>query len=442
MNRPAFPLSRTICLGIGAALLLAAAGSGTVGGSVVDDVSPFVRPLPGVADSGSLDEQVAYRRQLGFRATPAYVSDVIADSRSLSDLGLSLTPDEHTALTTRLAFQARVLNDVLPRLEAEPGFSGAYFDSQSDGRLIVHVARPVTTTMEALRNTVPNLSLPIEFVEVDVTFADLHAGVDRLSKGWSAIFGDDLRFLSIASDKRTLSLEVRVDQQSLKRVEGSRAQLAALADPLSVAIAVGVPYRDSACTDREHCTSPQKGGNVIRKGSTSGGQCTMGWHVQVGSDEQYLTAGHCGYTGSNNWYHQGWGLVGAETATLYPTWEVDAMRLQITDTQDSSQVWGISGNITSSGWPVVGTNVWASRGVSNVVASGTVIQDYLSWTSTTCNCTMYGAQGSWSTNNIGGDSGAPVLSVNGQAWGLLVTSGGHFPRLQEVLDAWGITLRV
>jgi hypothetical protein len=69
-----------------------------------------------------------------------------------------------------------------------------------------------------------------------------------------------------------------------------------------------------------------KGGIVIRKGSTGGDRCTMGFHVVAGSDVQFVTAGHCGYSGSNNWYHQSYGYVGSEQATLYGNNGIDIMK--------------------------------------------------------------------------------------------------------------------
>ena len=50
-------------------------------------------------------------------------------------------------------------------------------------------------------------------------------------------------------------------------------------------------------------------------------ECTMAFVVYTNSlDAQFLTAGHCGYGGSNNWYHPGLPgnqLVGTDQATLY-----------------------------------------------------------------------------------------------------------------------------
>lgn len=199
------------------------------------------------------------------------------------------------------------------------------------------------------------------------------------------------------------------------------------------------PGVEAACTTRENCSSPMKAGIVIRKGSTTGTRCTMGFNVQVGSDEQFLTSGHCGWDGSNNWYHAGFGLIGAETATQYVNNGREAMRVQMSDAQDSNLVYNLFNPVTSARNPIQGESMCASLGVSNSHSCGIVEVSVTSWFATNCSCTMNGADAS--IVQIVGDSGSPYFSSQAVGIGIGSTSDGKFARLGDVLTAWGISIR-
>ena len=211
----------------------------------------------------------------------------------------------------------------------------------------------------------------------------------------------------------------------------------------------GVADQDAACTSRTNCTSPMRGGIEIRKGSSSGSYfCTMSFHVMNGGDGQFLTAGHCGYAGSNNWYHSGYGssLIGAEQSSLY-LYGTDAMRVSLVAYQDSNRVYTNSAanyvTMNAAIWPVIGQVVRVS-GANGGWRGGTITSDWTSWTSDTCGCTQWGADASYTM--LGGDSGGPVVqgsattgSTNGI--GIAATLNGRMAILLEALDGLGVTLK-
>lgn len=164
----------------------------------------------------------------------------------------------------------------------------------------------------------------------------------------------------------------------------------------------------------------------------------MGFHVQVGSDEQFLTNGHCGYTGSNNWYHPGYGFVGAETSGSYEFLGYDAMRVQISDTQDSNMVYATT-SATNARDPIKNETVCASLGFTQSFRCGQVTSSAIIYTSSTCTCQVIGFQ----TNiaGIGGDSGSPVKAGSSTAVGLHSTNSGKIAPMQSVLNALGVALR-
>jgi hypothetical protein len=424
------------CLAVTASLAVAVGVISTEPAVSADD-EDFRLPFE-ISNNGTLDQQVAQRESLGLTSDRDFVRSVMDDPNSTTDLGLSLSPDEDIELRRRMVFQTQVLDDVLPLLESADGFGGAYFDSESDGRLVVYANKPITAELQSIRDSLPDLDLPVHFIEVDIDLQDVYAAVDRVAGGWADVIGDQVRFISVGSDDRALGVVVEVAAADLATARAASHELEALIAPIPLTVQAGEPDFDAVCTSRENCYSPFRGGIAIRKGSTSGGRCTMAWHVRVGSDRQFLTAGHCSYTGSINWYHQGNGFIGARTATMYPGAGVDAMRVQMADGQASQLVYGYAGNVTTSGWPVVGTYIYASLGVSNIVWNDMVTSSYHTWTSSTCGCTVSGGRATISA--VGGDSGSPILSIGGQAWGILSTTGGRFARVQDVLNYFAISL--
>jgi hypothetical protein len=171
----------------------------------------------------------------------------------------------------------------------------------------------------------------------------------------------------------------------------------------------------------------------------------MGFHIQVGSDEQFVTAGHCGYPGPNTWYHQGiggTGKVGVEKNSQYYNGGRDIKSVQISDGQDSSILYSSSVAVSATWDPYVGEGLCASRGLSDPPwKCGVVEDDYLSWNGAPCNCLIY--YGDSSIQQIGGDSGSPIVDAYSQyaAIGIGVTNDGLFTRIDDALDAWGYQLR-
>jgi hypothetical protein len=327
------------------------------------------------------------------------------------------------------------------------GFAGAYYDHGRDGALVLLLVDPSAETIAAIRAKFPPDAGELIIEDADRTHEAL---VDAAKRLWD-LHGDLLSSMTV--------YEVALDTpQNMLVVSVPEAELAS-ADAASPAVseALGVPVRfgagvadhEAACTSRTNCTSPMRGGIEIRKGSSSGTyHCTMSFHVMSGGDGQFLTAGHCGYSGSNYWYHPGYGssTIGAEVASLY-TSGIDAMRVSLVQYQDSNRVYTnqASNFVTMNAaiGPVIGQVVRIS-GAAGGWRGGTITSDWTSWTGEACGCTQWGADASYTT--VGGDSGGPVLegsattgSRNGI--GIGVTANGHMAILLDALDGLAATLK-
>lgn len=183
------------------------------------------------------------------------------------------------------------------------------------------------------------------------------------------------------------------------------------------------------------------GGDAIYGG---GYRCSLGFNVVSGSTNYFLTAGHCGEVAST-WYSNS-----AQSTTLGPTSSYsfptnDYALVRYTNTSIAKS--RVAGNttITSAGNPSVGATVYRD-GSTTGIHSGTV---------TGLNATVnYGSgdivYGLIQTNVCaeGGDSGGPLYSLSGVAYGLTsggsgnCTSGGttFFQPVTEALSAYGVSL--
>lgn len=196
-----------------------------------------------------------------------------------------------------------------------------------------------------------------------------------------------------------------------------------------------------------------KAGNVVRKGSVNGSKCTMAFHVQLGSNEQFLMAGHCGWTAPNSWYHQGYGssyvgLVQANGLKILGSPKFDIMRVEMPDTQASQAIYGDPGPVVGWEWPLVGEIVTVSAGASNRIVYNGVIDDYLTYTNGSCGCAAKGFKTSQTSGGAPGDSGSPTYvddppSLYRYAVGLGVVGGSGFDiaaRVGDALNYWGLSL--
>lgn len=251
---------------------------------------------------------------------------------------------------------------------------------------------------------------------------------------WPAIGGPEI--YAVAVDVPANAVRVEVDAANLDLAEKLVSEVSATIG-VPTFVTLGEKAFTTACSNRDNCYSPMKGGIVIRKGSTSGSRCTMGFHVVSGSDVQFVTAGHCGYSGSNYWYHQGYGYIGSEQATLYGNNGIDIMRVQMSNSQASESLYDSAAAINAVDWPTTGMWVCASLGVSNSWSCGTVSDNYTSWTDDKCiGCVIYGGDTTHST--IGGDSGAPLVDGNlpYSAIGVMNTASGKFAIMKDALPNW------
>lgn len=177
------------------------------------------------------------------------------------------------------------------------------------------------------------------------------------------------------------------------------------------------------------------GGDAIY---TGGSRCSLGFNVRGGSTDYFVTAGHC--TNAGTTWTNGSATLGTRYGTSFPGNDYGIVRYTNTSIAKPGNVGSL--NITSAGNPTVGQSL-CRRGSTTGTRCGTV---------TGLNATVNYSQGSVSglirTNICAepGDSGGPLYSNSGVAYGL--TSGGsgncssggttYFQPVTEALSRYGV----
>lgn len=167
----------------------------------------------------------------------------------------------------------------------------------------------------------------------------------------------------------------------------------------------------------------------------------MGFHVVKNGDYQFITAGHCGYAGSNAWYHSGYGNIGSETASVYHHLGDDLMWVNMPNSgQASDDIYHGSTNIVGMATPITGETVCASMGFSHSVDCGVVTDNFLTYAINEAygGYTLYGGDID-GIARTGGDSGSPIYRdlAGDVAIGLHSTASGKFARIADVLPGAG-----
>jgi len=346
------------------------------------------------------------------------------------DWGVPLTDEEASQLHARSqlgGLVAEALAESGP--EVHSWYGGSWLDQSGDGSVTVYstdIARTERLFSDALGGTDSHSRVEIEPAEytledVEVILNDLPG--NRLS-GYeihSAEF--DVRNRQILAYSATTPAKRSVDFRGF-----------------DVVVVEADEPTDNACLSRSNCT-PLRSGALIRNGSLSGATCTYGFtvsNVNTGNKE-FWTAGHCSFDRSDNWYHGGYGYIGAVTYDGdYTGGSKDYARVSIADSRVSGQVYPSRGPVNGWEWPIDNSTVCASLANTNSWDCGTVAATAATWTSSTNGRTMHGARHS-GISTIGGDSGAGVVRNAGSyfvAVGVHNTSSGHFTRVNDVVNPW------
>ena len=356
--------------------------------------------------------------------------DALGTTEAFYEYGALLSEDELAHVEQWLDFEELWVKEIEPSLSQIAGYNGYYFLRGEDIAVRVVLA-PSTPRSSFLAHLGPATDR-VSFEERPFTYQTSLGWSRALSDAWGQ-FADGAPFSSISLATDWSHIEISTPAQANDSLRRSVETFASTL-PGSPEVAWVVAPLDTAhsCNSRTDCDTPMRAG--IRLDG-----CTMGFHIQLGSDERFVTSGHCGPNGGTKTYtHSGYGTVGSTTSDLWNT-GYDAERVQISDSQDSSRLygWATSSNITGSRYPGPAETICSSFGYSNHTQCGSIASTSTSYTLE--GQTLYGADHD-GISRTGGDSGSPLHRTN-DAIGIHSSSSGKFALMEDVLYIWGAQVR-
>lgn len=391
----------------------------------------------------AVDEATAARALFGWPTD----AETLERLRSGSDIGsakwgIAMTAAEEIDLQGRMAIEQTLGEALIPFVQSLPSSGGVWIDQVNAGTLVVMLTTSDEAITAKVTELLPALNRGLVFELVDDSEKDLETAAHAAEKAWSEL-GSNARLLGVTVDIPENNLVLRFSEGDLL---GATKSVGAIQARLGVSVSTEVDQVavDAACTTRANCYTPLKPGiHVHNDGMPTGNGniCTMGFHISIGTDEQFVTSGHCGLRDpENDWNHSvNYGFVGNEIGNLIGPGGYDIMRVGLLDSQATTLIYDQAGTMTGWAAPSVGMAISVSLGWgSNMKKTGTVTAATTSWTSSVCGCTVWGGDASWTT--IGGDSGSPVYRVVGSsliAIGANSNVPGNFAKMVDAWTGWG-----
>jgi len=433
---------------IGAAIALSATSSGAQ--------AQLEEPVVSFLEVG-LDEaqQTFSRSSVGL---PERVSGPIA-RESIEEYGLELTDSELRELRLREAVRAQVSREKVADALGDR-FGGMFTDHEGGGNLVVLVAGDQRQVAEAQAmiesmTTDKEAASRIETRQVDYSFDELETLTHNIA---DEVVGKQRLLEGVGIEVTTNSLFVVMSPQVSREKDGAQAMDAVtrvLANSrsfnadLSITVEVG-ENSDSACTVRHNCggTSNRRGGVDIQH-ATDTRECTSGFAVIEGSDEDIITAGHCWF-GTNSGEietgtgAQNFGFLSNENALEHNS-VCDCRIISTTNSSTRNRYYRTNNNrnrkVTSVDFADVGDFVRLFG--ANTQSTGTVTRSLYDYWGSTCGCIVRGSTIANYAEDFG-DSGAPVTMQ-----GFQVAAGIHsgsslgqsrFFRMANVLTELNVTV--
>lgn len=390
---------------------------------------------------------------MGFDFSPNTLNSLLDDSVARSGLlesGFLLTASERTQYDARIAL-GESLKDALIRADGDDGFGGARLEHYSNG--VFHVYHTSDSEGLAIKEDFLSSVLSgarVQFHSVTNSMRELiearNAVWDIFDVSEKGAGGLHAAGIDMESNKLVVELDSNISEAERVSDDSLASRIHSAVSGVSINVIYTEPSKDSVCYFPDDCVDPMMAGIEIARGSPDELYCSLGFMVEDGSDTQALTAGHCGWSGSTDWYHDGYGSssFGSEIDDdAYFDIGRDGMLIQIPESQGSNDValcpdWGciqITGHLQNSelygGMPV------SMLGKTSGLKSGTIKDTEYTWWGEACNCQQYGFKVSYTS--VGGDSGAPVWRGS-NAVGLQATASSAVP-VEYLLIYYGVDIR-
>ena len=384
------------------------------------------------------------------RADEGYVTELLASGTALAlDRGLALTEDEvkELELDARAAFAHAAASSVIAYARSLPTFAGVYIDQPAGGEVVILLTEVTSAVVAELQAREPSPSRGIRIEQARYSQVALRQAATTAWTVWSDL-ADNRELFSVAVDVPGNRIRLEIEGPAANLDAGLEAELAHILG-VPVVIAGGERHEPTAqtCTSRHRCYDPTEAGTFIAQNTSAGTRyCAMGFHITIGTNEQFLTSGHCGFDTNTYWYQLYGPGFGNEAGTLFANYGDDVMKVEFPDAQASDWIYAAPSTLHAGGYraPIYGEYICASLPKQTNLDCGTVADDFLSYTLSGAWGTyvLYGGSAAGMTA-VTGDSGGPVYAPIGSqavALGVMSSTGEAFGLLSETMPIWGATV--
>ncbi len=389
-----------------------------------------------------IEAAVTARWSFGLPADETDVARLLESPEVSVRWGFPMTTAEEQEVDPvgRMAFAQEAKQRLLPTAQKLTTFSGAWFDQRHDGQLVVMLTDWTDATLNQLDHARPTFGPGYRVERADTTYARLEDAAAAVERIWSLVA--DIRLLSYAIDQRHNRLVLDVSPQDLEAASASLPDFAAILG-VSAVLRGADDITDLDCNPRTDCYPLRAGAKVFKGALDTSSYCSLGFLVKNWNGSpanQWLTAGHCGYAGSNTWYNHGMqhyacatcgsGKIGVEQGNAYDpngSYIRDVMRVGVQDPPGETAMAArvadadVTG-ITDAEYPVEGEILCASLGQSDSIECGWVVSAQASWQSDTVtpHPTVHGASmDTYSGHTLNpGDSGSPIYATTNPIQGV------------------------
>jgi hypothetical protein len=273
-------------------------------------------------DKEVISDSLRLRRELGFEATEAELASILktkpastastkTGTRQLvNEWGFIGTAAEAAEMKRRDTLTTAV-DPMVQKFAEQDNYAGSFLDTENGGRLVVQFADalPAEQTRKQFAAKAVASGSSADDVEFRVVKRSSQELTDAMEAVWAwdggAHAGAD-SVVSIAEDVTTNRLKVAV--RTGADPAGVRAVLKKAGVSADFTESEGLV--ELACTSRNKCNSPRRGGVGIE---LPGGTCTIGWVVKKGSAWGAVTAGHCAYGRTSGTVKSGRAVYGSLT---------------------------------------------------------------------------------------------------------------------------------
>lgn len=403
--------------------------------------SPGVVGLPtptGQADEDIIAESDRLRREFGFEASGtelpstlkadmAFAASADEDTQPLvNEWGFIGTAAEAAEMQRRDTLTSAV-EPMVQKFGEQGNFAGQFLDTKNGGRLVVQFAdalpgKEARDELAAKAVSSGSSADDVEFRVVQRSSLELTNAMKTVWE-WDDSTADTVSVVSVEEDVEANRLNVALKPGT--DPAGLRETLGNLGVPANITVSKGAD--DLACTSRNACGSPRRGGVGVTM--PSGGGCTIGWVVKKGSSWGAVTAGHCDWGRNSGTVKSGaaYGSLTSNNALKNGT-HADMRFISISS---DAKPWLYQNN--SSKARVVKKQALGSVGSSSCLfgrnsatpTCGKITSTNASRRSSTCGCVVYGQSAATFSAKPGDSGGAVASSTTGNtARGILSGSDG------------------